>query len=103
MKLLVVTWGPDAPPDPRPVKLRRSWLPHLLGHDSFVLGRTIRTRLATMSDGHIRHELVHVKQQAELGVCRFLWRYYLRGQRRAIEAEAARAHTAAWPQWSALG
>jgi hypothetical protein len=62
---------------------------------AFVLGRHIflRGRLAHFSDAGLRHELIHVGQYLELGIVRFLWRYFWTERRlsysqKSLEREA---------------
>jgi len=75
------------------------WLRLLLFRDvvAFTFGRRIWLS-ATVSEQKVapllRHELVHVRQYAELGVLRFLWRYlaeYVRLRRSGLSSSAAYA------------
>jgi hypothetical protein len=59
---------------------------------AITLGRRIFVAEGHASDALIRHELVHVRQAAELGLPRFLWRYvseYVRNRRRGMPHDAA--------------
>ena len=59
---------------------------------ALTLGRRIFVAEGHASDALIRHELVHVRQSAELGLPRFFWRYvaeYVRNRRRGMSHDAA--------------
>jgi len=70
------------------------WLrPFLMrGVVGIALGRSIFVRADAITERLVRHELVHVRQAARLGLLRFLWRYvaeYIALRRRgASSAEA---------------
>jgi hypothetical protein len=54
---------------------------------AITLGRRIYVAEGHATEALLRHELVHVRQAAELGVTRFLWRYvaeYVRNRRRGM-------------------
>jgi hypothetical protein len=70
------------------------WLRLLLNRRTIAitLGRRIFVAEGYASESLIRHELVHVRQAAELGVPRFLWRYvaeYVRNRRRGMTHDDA--------------
>ena len=71
--------------------VRVPWL--TTGVAAVTLGRWILVSRDHAGDrGLLAHELVHVRQWAELGVPRFLWRYvgaYLAGRRRGLRHDAA--------------
>jgi hypothetical protein len=59
---------------------------------AITFGRRIYVAAGQESDSLLRHELVHVRQAAELGVPRFLWRYvaeYVRNRRRGMAHDDA--------------
>jgi hypothetical protein len=64
---------------------------------AITLGRRVWIS-STLDERHaariVRHELVHVRQFAELGLGRFVWRYvseYVRNRRRGLSPAAAYA------------
>jgi len=70
------------------------WLRLFLHHQTIAitLGRRIFVAEGYASESLIRHELVHVRQAAELGLPRFLWRYvaeYVRTRRRGMTHDDA--------------
>lgn len=72
------------------------WLRPLVARNTvaITLGRRIwiDARWRGDVDALLRHELVHVRQMAELGVIGFLWRYvmeYLRHRRAGMRHDAA--------------
>lgn len=106
--VLLVTWVEGGGEDPRPVVVKTSPLPRLLGVDGVTLRRTVRVRSSDVvlrplaHAPFLRHELTHVPQQPEgwLAWVGWLGRYLLRPSfRRQVEAEADRARTAAYPAW----
>jgi hypothetical protein len=59
---------------------------------AITLGRRIYVADGRASDALLRHERVHVRQAAELGLLRFLWRYaaeYVRNRRRGMAHDGA--------------
>ena len=46
------------------------------GVDALTLGRRVWVRAGAHSDALLKHELAHVRQMRELGLIRFLWRYF---------------------------
>jgi len=59
---------------------------------AITFGRRIYVADGHASDALLRHERVHVRQAAELGVLRFLWRYaaeYVRNRRRGMTHDEA--------------
>jgi hypothetical protein len=103
-----VTWVAGVREDVRPVIIRDSWVPRLLGHDAVTIGRTIRVRRADVvlnlmaHAGLLRHELTHVKQQAGGSVVIWLLRYlnpFSDSFRHWMEIEAYLAAYQDYPQW----
>lgn len=105
---VLVTWHPGHPEDPRPVTLRTSWLPRLLGHDGVTLRRTVYLRRLVVllyplpHAPFLRHELTHIPQQPP-GWIPWVWwitKYICLSRfRRAMEAEADLARPKAYPSW----
>jgi hypothetical protein len=53
-----------------------SVLPRIAGHDAMTIGQRIFVRGPRISAGLLAHEYAHVRQYRELGMIRFLIRYY---------------------------
>lgn len=97
------------------VSVHTSWIPRLLGHDAWTVGKTVRTRHVLISSQLLKHELVHVRQCLELGLLPYAWRYLTLLLRHGyakhpMEQEARHAAEArnpdgspaeAWPIWKA--
>lgn len=80
------------------VRVFSGWIWGFLGHDAFVVGTALFTRLSRIPPPLLRHELTHVAQYRRFGVAGFLWRYLTsRTWRRLFESEAAGAMQGQYP------